>query len=99
MHKIPTISFNDLKSADAEVLEFLTNCLSNNGFFVINEHPIDLDLIDRTFSIAEQMFALPYEVKKQYHLPGTNGARGYTCLLYTSPSPRDATLSRMPSSA
>ena len=25
--------------------------------------------------------------------------RGGTCLLYTSPSPRDATLSRMPSSA
>ena len=25
--------------------------------------------------------------------------RVYTCLLYTSPSPRDATLSRMPSSA
>ena len=25
--------------------------------------------------------------------------RGNTCLLYTSPSPRDATLSRMPSSA
>ena len=24
---------------------------------------------------------------------------GYACLLYTSPSPRDATLSRMPSSA
>ena len=29
-----------------------------------------------------------------------DGARSmYTCLLYTSPSPRDATLSRMPSSA
>ena len=28
-----------------------------------------------------------------------NGAANYTCLLYTSPSPRDATLSRMPSSA
>ena len=25
--------------------------------------------------------------------------RYFTCLLYTSPSPRDATLSRMPSSA
>ena len=24
------------------------------------------------------MFALPYDVKKQYHAPGTNGARGYT---------------------
>ena len=31
---------------------------------------------------------------KQY-----NGTYGCTCLLYTSPSPRDATLSRMPSSA
>ena len=28
-----------------------------------------------------------------------SGATGYVCLLYTSPSPRDATLSRMPSSA
>ena len=27
------------------------------------------------------------------------GARLWDCLLYTSPSPRDATLSRMPSSA
>ena len=31
---------------------------------------------------------------------GSNpGRRAYSCLLYTSPSPRDATLSRMPSSA
>jgi len=48
-----------------------------------------------------------------WHLPSTtdtwwggdvvcsvgNAAEGNTCLLYTSPSPRDATLSRMPSSA
>ena len=27
------------------------------------------------------------------------GGNGHPCLLYTSPSPRDATLSRMPSSA
>ena len=29
----------------------------------------------------------------------TGNKSSYTCLLYTSPSPRDATLSRMPSSA
>mgnify|MGYP003311333285 CR=1 FL=1 len=29
----------------------------------------------------------------------SNAAKIYDCLLYTSPSPRDATLSRMPSSA
>ena len=32
-------------------------------------------------------------------LQGQIGAQMYRCLLYTSPSPRDATLSRMPSSA
>ena len=31
--------------------------------------------------------------------PCANGWHGVVCLLYTSPSPRDATLSRMPSSA
>ena len=30
---------------------------------------------------------------------GDNLFRDWSCLLYTSPSPRDATLSRMPSSA
>ena len=30
---------------------------------------------------------------------GEHALRRYPCLLYTSPSPRDATLSRMPSSA
>ena len=30
---------------------------------------------------------------------GDKGEKGGPCLLYTSPSPRDATLSRMPSSA
>ena len=32
-------------------------------------------------------------------LPTVEGVTRETCLLYTSPSPRDATLSRMPSSA
>ena len=45
---------------------------------------------------AEQKANVPY---KQAHLnhPSTIWAR--SCLLYTSPSPRDGLLSRMPSSA
>ena len=35
----------------------------------------------------------------QVILSGEVKSRTYICLLYTSPSPRDATLSRMPSSA
>ena len=78
MHKIPTISFNDLKNTNNDVLEFLTLSLENNGFFVINNHPIDLKLISNAFNIAEEMFNLPFETKKKYHVPGINGARGYT---------------------
>lgn len=78
MHTIPTISFKDLINTDNDVLEFLTTSLENNGFFVINQHPVDLDLIKRVFKLAEEMFDLPYETKKKYHVPGSNGARGYT---------------------
>ena len=40
------------------------------------------------------------DIKSAYEASDTGGL-GFidTCLLYTSPSPRDATLSRMPSSA
>ena len=72
MHKIPTISYNDLKNTDKEVLEFLTLSLENNGFFVINNHPIDLKLISSAFKIAEEMFNLPFDIKQKYHVPGTN---------------------------
>ena len=46
-----------------------------------------LDFINNTFSNQERE-----QLTQQAVI-------GYTCLLYTSPSPRDATLSRMPSSA
>ena len=45
-------------------------------------------------------FQHEYDMSAQRWLIFKNVALGYnTCLLYTSPSPRDATLSRMPSSA
>ena len=40
-----------------------------------------------------------YMAKKALECREGAGGRIYCCLLYTSPSPRDATLSRMPSSA
>ena len=41
----------------------------------------------------------PYSVTLAGAVQAHAEARGYTCLLYTSPSPRDGLLSRMPSSA
>ena len=40
-----------------------------------------------------------YQTPEIYHGVSDIAADSLACLLYTSPSPRDATLSRMPSSA
>ena len=64
------------------------------------------------FGISEGMLLMTGDESQLYLLSPDSGARGRArrrrrpcrpwcsrCLLYTSPSPRDATLSRMPSSA
>ena len=78
MQEIPKVSFHDLVSADKEVIDYLTSSLNKVGFFVINKHPINKSLIKDTFSLTEELFNLPFDVKNKYHMPGTNGARGYT---------------------
>ena len=45
---------------------------------------------------AEEKFK---EASEAYHVLSNSERKQNYCLLYTSPSPRDATLSRMPSSA
>ena len=54
----------------------------------------------------QQAAAYGYQQQQPYQQPQYQPVPGYPpqpqypyCLLYTSPSPRDATLSRMPSSA
>ena len=52
--------------------------------------------IEETTFIDVTLWARQAELAQQYL---GKGRPVYICLLYTSPSPRDATLSRMPSSA
>ena len=71
-----------------------------------------LKILDAMFSekAFDQLFQIQFELievalengnsiiaKKEFRAEGSSGTR--TCLLYTSPSPRDRTRSRMPSSA
>ena len=49
---------------------------------------------ETTQTITETINSMDYNTGYQYSATGSG-----ICLLYTSPSPRDATLSRMPSSA
>jgi isopenicillin N synthase-like dioxygenase len=48
------------------------------GFAIVSDHGISGDLIARAEQAAKALFALPEEVKRAYHIPGTGGARGYT---------------------
>ena len=48
------------------------------GFCGIRGHGIPQAQIDRAYDVFQRFFALPEDVKKTYHLPGSGGARGYT---------------------
>ena len=48
------------------------------GFAIVSDHGIPTDLIARAESAARALFALPEDVRRRYHRPGTGGARGYT---------------------
>lgn len=49
-----------------------------NGFVALTNHSVPAEKIHQALDITAQLFALPDAVKKQYHLAGKGGARGYT---------------------
>ncbi len=75
MNAIASVS---LERPLSDIAEELGNSFSTFGFAVVTEHAVDQKLIDRAQSLMEEFFALPEEVKLQYHRPGGGGARGYT---------------------
>ena len=48
------------------------------GFAGIRGHGIAQSLIDDAYDVFRRFFALPLDIKMQYHVPGQGGARGYT---------------------
>ena len=78
MSSIPSVSLQSLASNDTEVITNLENNLENIGFFILKDHGLNLNLVRDAFSLSKDLFNLPYDVKKKYHVEGSNGARGYT---------------------
>ena len=74
------------------IILFLTNCSLNKDSKFWTE---DVD------KISEDQKKLPEVIKKSEDITSMTFEEYeiYICLLYTSPSPRDGLLSRMPSSA
>ncbi len=80
VHRIPTLDirrFDEASSRSAFVAE-LGAAYREWGFAGIRGHGIPQALIDGSYDVFQRFFALPTEVKMQYHVPGSGGARGYT---------------------
>jgi isopenicillin N synthase-like dioxygenase len=77
----PNLASVSLKEADRDPDGFsdkLGHSFEEYGFAIIADHGIPQELIDRAEEKAKAFFALPEETKRQYLVPGTGGARGYT---------------------
>jgi isopenicillin N synthase-like dioxygenase len=78
MNKIPTLDIRRFDTdRDAFVAE-LGAAYREWGFCGLSHHGITGEALDGPYRAFKAFFALPDEVKRKYHLPGTGGARGYT---------------------
>ena len=86
---VPVLALPDLSFLDDTGREIKANLTANQPF------ESGLDVLGATCVAGQYQ----YQSKSPSVFEATNGPQSYTCLLYTSPSPRDRTRSRMPSSA
>jgi isopenicillin N synthase-like dioxygenase len=56
----------------------LVASFKRTGFGVVADHGLPQDLLDAALADTKAFFALPEEVKRRYHVPGSGGARGLT---------------------
>jgi len=61
-----------------EIADELGRSFAENGFAVVRDHGIPLDLIARAEAASKEFFALPDDAKRAYKIEGGGGARGYT---------------------
>jgi isopenicillin N synthase-like dioxygenase len=75
---IPTLDITRFDTDRAAFVADLGAAYREWGFCGIRGHGIAQAQIDRAYDVFQRFFALPEAVKKQYHVPGSGGARGYT---------------------
>ena len=76
--RIPTLDITRFDSDREAFVAELGAAYRQWGFAGIRNHGIPQADIDAAYEAFKAFFALPEEVKKQYHVAGGGGARGYT---------------------
>ena len=87
------LSWVALETESLAILGFILTEITNGDLYIAE---ISVSQAHQQKSIGSKLI---HVALKEAMALGLNSATLTTCLLYTSPSPRDATLSRMPSSA
>ena len=75
---VPELSLKDFTDGDAArraaFSDAMMRGLQEYGFFILKDHGVPLDLLQRAYGEAERLFALSEETKRKY----AAGLRGYT---------------------
>lgn len=78
---LPLIDVSGLRSTNAQevrkIADEIGNAAREFGFFRIIGHSIDLDLIDRTYQMAQRFFDLPDQEKRRNYIGLSSNHRGY----------------------
>ena len=91
-------AINDIRSGKVIIVVDDEN-RENEGDFLAAAETITPEIINFMAMHGRGLICAPITEKRSKQLKLNPMVGNNTCLLYTSPSPRDATLSRMPSSA
>ncbi len=78
MNQVPVLSLAEFDQRAGRFSSELGRAWRETGFVGIRDHGIDDELIKQAYTVFRQFFALPADIKQQYHRPGIGGARGYT---------------------
>ena len=80
--KVPELSLNSyISGTNTDKQRFIDDFfvgLKDYGFIVLKDHPVPDSLLNKAYSLLEELFALPVETKKSYVLANGGGQRGYT---------------------
>ena len=77
-HRIPTLDIGRFDTDRDTFVAELGAAYREWGFCGIRNHGIPAELVDGAYGAFKSFFALPDDVKRQYHVAGGGGARGYT---------------------
>lgn len=79
---IPVVDLRDFtdgdESAREQFVQTMGDGLKELGFFAVENHGVDSDLIQRAYAVTEEFFTLADDVKDRYEDLALKGQRGFT---------------------